>query len=190
MNWPVMRPAILAAVKDASGVAVAVWKGSKEEAGWSPTGTIAKLSVGLPRDIGSIGRRASYDPNTGVRTVTHCVAKQFSLAVRFETQDGTDAGFATMLADRLVSRIYRTHTCVALRAVDLSTVDAATVQVLDGVKIQGRVISVAIVELTMNGVENDVDDTAGSADWIEEVTTQGTLTRPDGTTTTINEVIG
>lgn len=185
MNWVVMRPVLLSVVKAATGVETAVWKGSKEEAGWSKAGIVAKLSISSgPKSLGcDEERRNSYDADTDTRTKTLCGPRQFTLTVRFETQDGSDEGIAQTYADRLRVRIYRAANNAALRAAEMSVANIMPSQPIS-VVLQGRALSVVAVDLVMNGVENDVDDTAGAADWIAQMSGVGTLTRDDGTTKT------
>lgn len=187
MNWPVMRPALLSVVQAATGIKSVVWKGSKEEAGWSSTGIVAKCSCSSPRVIGcDTERRAKYA--NGVRTKTLCGPRQFTFTVRIETQDQTDAGIALNLADRLLVRVWREANATVLRTAQMSIANIKITQAIDGIVLQGRTVSIAVVEMIMNGVENDVDDTAGAADWIAQVSATGSLTREDGTVESVPEL--
>jgi len=190
MNWPVIRPAILSAVVSATGLAPSCvfWKGSKEEAGWTSGGVVAKCNILSPGQFGRDESRAKYDPNTQTRTVTNSGARKFTLSVRFETQDGSDSGVALVYADRLRTRIRRRSIADALLAAEVSVATMNDTQTFDGIRMQGRIISVAAMDLIMNGVENDVDTTQGAGDWIKQASMTGTLTDTDGTITTVPEL--
>lgn len=189
MNWPAMRPALLSVVKAATGIdpACVVWKGSKEEAGWSKGGVVAKCSVSAPRVIGCDTERRNKYAN-GTRTKTLCGPRQFTLTVRIETQDQTDASIAVNFADRLVVRCWREVNTAMLRAAAMSIANIKITQTIEGIVVQGRTLSVAVVEMVLNGVENDVDDTTGAADWIAQVGATGSLTREDGTIKSVPEL--
>lgn len=187
MNWAAMRPALLSAVQAATGIDAksVVWKDAREAAGWSKNGVVAKCSISGIKTIGcDEERRASYDAGTNTRTITLCGVRQFSFTVRIETQDGSDSGVVDILADHLRTRIWRDSILTSLRALDMAIADVKDTQKLD-VMLQGRALSVAVIEFVMNGVENDVDDSPGAADWIAEVSGTGTLTDTDGTETTL-----
>jgi len=188
MNWVAIRPVLKAAVQAATGVDVRsiIWKGTKEEAGWSQGGTVVKLSTSGERTVGcDEERRAKYDAGTNTRTLTLSGHRQFSFTVRIECQDESDTAVRDTLASRLRTRIWRDSITSTLRAVNVSIADIRPTVPVDNVRLQNRMLSVAVVEFLMNGVENDVDDTPGAADWIAEVHGTGTLTREDGTTFTV-----
>jgi len=190
MNWPVMRPALAAAVRAATGLPAnnVVWKGTKEEAGWSPGGIVAKLSVSNIRSVGNDEeRRVKYDAQTNTRTLTLSGARQFSFTVRIELQDESDTALRDVYADRMRVRVWRESVAKPLRAAGISVADIRPTVSVDGIRAQNRVLSVAVIEFLMNAAENDVDTTPGSAEWIAEVKSTGTLERPDGTTITVLE---
>lgn len=190
MNWPGIRPALLSVVVQTTGLPVScvVWKGSKEEAGWTSGGVVAKCSILAPGQFGRDDVRASYDATSHTRTVTVSGARKFTFSVRFETQDGSDSGVALVYADRLRARVRRRSIGDALLAAEVSLATINDTQTIDGIKLQGRVISVAAIDLIMNGVENDVDTTQGAGDWIKQASMTGTLTDTDGTQTTVPEL--
>jgi hypothetical protein len=190
MNWAAIRPALLSAVVQTTGLkpSCVFWKGSKEEAGWTSGGVAAKCSIASPGAFGRDEIRSSYDAVTQTRTVTISGARRFTFTVRFETQDGSDSGIAVTYADRLRARIRRRSIADALRAAEVSVATIQDTQTIDGVKSQSRVLSVAVVDLIMNGVENDVDTTEGAGDWVKQASMTGTLTNADGTKTTVPEL--
>lgn len=169
MRWDLIRPVLKSVVESTTGLTAAgavAWKGSKNEGGFRPQ-VVANLSIGPVSGVGNDEERASYDAGTNTRTVTRCGQRTFTMTVRIETQDQGDASIAMVYADRLRVRMMRDSIASQLLAVGVAWADMHPTQTLEGVKVQGRTLSVAIVEVVFNGVENDVDDTAGASDWIE-----------------------
>ena len=80
-------------------------------------------------------------------------------------------GFATRVVAGAFSTEFRDVSLAerfALRAVGVSIADMQPTQTID-FKHQDRDLSVAVIDVLMNGVSNDVDDSAGAGDVVESV---------------------
>lgn len=184
MDWATMRPALLAVVQSATGLTdpgACAWKGSKDAVGRRPP-VVANLSCSGAGGVGVDEQRGVFDGGTQMKDITISGSRTFSLTVRIETQEQTDSGIASVFADRLRARIRRDSVYSQLSAVGLAVADIVKTQTIDNVIVDGRVLSVAVVEILLNAAENDRDDSAGSGNWINRVTGASQyLTNPDGT---------
>lgn len=169
MNWVAIRPALVSVVQETTGLTQAgavVWKGSPDAAGFRPAVT-ADLSITGVQTIGCDEERRKFNPTTQKQDVTRSGSRKVTMTVRFYTQDGTDSGIATTYADWLRVRAYRPSVKALLIPLNLTISDVGPTQTLDNVKIQNRVVSVAVVEVSLNATENDTDTSTGAGDWIQ-----------------------
>jgi hypothetical protein len=184
MNWAAMRPAIVDAVQQATGLSMpgaVVWDGTMQASEWRPP-VIVNLGQPTVLDVGSDEERRSFTATpTPARTITRSGMRQINLVVKIETQDQSDAAVALIYADRLRVRLGRQSVIETLRAAGLTVANVGNSIPVRTIR-QGRVLSVYATEMLFNAVENDTDDTVGASNWIEDMTGQSQFKDPDGTT--------
>jgi hypothetical protein len=101
--------------------------------------------------------------------------------LRVESDDQDDGTIAQFYADRIRIRLGRQSITNALNAVGVAVADVLLAQPLN-YKLQDREHSVVVMDVQLNGVDNDRDDTAEVGNWIETINVKSeTLYREDGT---------
>jgi hypothetical protein len=181
-----MRAALKAAVLACSGLTAAgtvEWKGTKQ-AGVARPFPRVNLSIASTKSIGvdEIRYAPGANPEVDDMTANICGPRTIIMTVRVESDDQADTGIANQIIDRILVRLGRKTQHDALYAANLSYADYSGVTVMDGIKLQDRILSVAAVDITFNAVENDMntDDEAGN--WVQSGHVyQNQLKEVDGT---------
>lgn len=169
MNWPAIRPVLLAAVQTVTGLTSGgsvAWRGSKEASVMRRYPRI-DLSVRSPVSLGDEIRKVVRESD-GKKDVAVVGMRAFVFSIRIESDAQTDDGFALVYEERIRTRFMRDSIGEAFRAVGVSIADIQPTQTVD-FKLQDRDLSVAVIDVMMNGVSNDVDDTTGAGDVVESV---------------------
>jgi hypothetical protein len=168
-----MRPAMKSAVETMLGLAsnggAVDWKG-KRTAGYQRPGVRIDMTHTPGRALGEDEERRvnGTNPEVDDQIVTISGPRQFTWTIRCEADSQEDAAIASGYADKIRARLSRDSVRAALRAAGLAVVQVSKAQPVE-FKFQGRDYSVVVLDVVMNAVENDRDDTSGSGNWIKTV---------------------
>jgi hypothetical protein len=183
MNWALVRPALLAAVQTVTGLSTGgrvAWKGSKEASVMRAYPRV-DLSVRSIVSVGDEVRKVVRDD--GAKDVAVSGPRRFVWSIRIESDSQTDAVSALTYEERIRTRLNRPAMGDAMRAVGVSIAEIQASQTVD-FKLQDRELSVCVIDVLMNGVSNDADDTVGAGDVIESAHVYSNeLLNVDGTPT-------
>jgi hypothetical protein len=183
VNFATIRAALKVAAIAASGLSstgAVEWKGTAASSAYRPL-IRCDMSLRSIRGVGNDEVRREYDADTDALVLTVCGNRAATWTLRFETQDGSDSGIAMTYAMRAMARLQRPTVLETLRESGVAVANFQAVQTFDNVKLQDRVISVAVLDVNLNLAENDTDD-ASDSDFIESAQIDGdTIDHPDGT---------
>lgn len=171
MNFETIRAALKTACVAASGLSDAgavEWKGTKEASYARPL-VRCDMTLRSIRGVGNDETRREYNVTDDVQDVTICGQRQGTWTLRFETDDGSDSGIALGYATRAQARLQRQSITDDLDAANVAVVGFDAIQTFDNVKVQDRVISVAVLDVQLNLAEIDTDDTPGAGEYIASV---------------------
>lgn len=183
MNLATIRAALKVAVVAASGLSstgAVEWKGTAAVSSFRDFPR-CDMSMRSFRGVGNDEVRREYDADEDALVLTVCGNRTAILTLRFETQDGSDSGHANVYALQAMARLQRPSTLATLRTAGVALAGFEALQTFDNVKLQDRVVSIAVLEANLNLAENDTDD-ASDSDFIESAQIDGdTIDQPDGT---------
>lgn len=173
MNWATMRAALKAQAIAASGLSApgaVEWKGSKE-AGYSrpfPRCDMSLRSI-VPQGVDEVFEE--YNVDTDLLDVKVIGWRQMTWTLRVESENHADASIPLVHSERLRARLRRPSIGAALRAagIGVSTIESTQ---LVAFKSQDRDAPVAVIDVILNLVENDTDDTAEAGEFVQLVTGQ------------------
>lgn len=192
MNWQLIRPALAAAIVQMTGLdpRLVVWKGTLAERS-QVIGTRVVLSTNSVVSVGidETRREGSLNPlDDAMVTITG--VRQFTWTVMIEAQNQGVGDTARELIETVRTRMGRQSTIDALGTVGIGLANDLAVTHTDYLE-SGRMVSMAALDMLMNAVENDDDDTVDAGGWIGEVdVVSGLVKDTDGTTLgTITEEI-
>lgn len=171
MNWATIRTTLADVVETVTGIddAQISWKGTTGNATWSRYPQVemsVRSIIGVGRDEERHDSEAG-DP-IGPDTVTISGVRQLVWTVRIESQNAADTAIANNYADRLRTRLKRQSVRDTLNAAGLAVSFIQPAQQVD-FKSQDRWSSVEVIDVMLNAVENDTDDTTDAG------TTVGTV---------------
>lgn len=187
MDWGAIRPVLKSAVASCLGytspadMARVEWKGKKQAAYGRGLGVRVDMSIGAVRGVGNDEQLLEYSGTEDANIVTLSGIRQITWTLRVESDDQDDGTIAQVYADRIRIRLGRESIAATLRAVGVAVADVLLTQPMS-YRFQDREHSVVVMDVQLNGVENDRDDSIGAGDWIETINVKSeTLYREDGT---------
>lgn len=184
MDYEAIRAALKVAAVSASGLSAdgaVEWKGAAPAGVWRPE-LRCDMSIRSVSGVGDDEDQVVYNPDTDTQDVTQIGQRRFTWTLRFESPDGGDAGFALTYSERFRTRIFRQAILDALQtAAGVAIADLEATQVLENVKLNDRLVSVAVIDVLCNAAENDADDTADVGIIEQVVVESNTLDGEDGT---------
>lgn len=178
MNYGTVRPALLALVKQISGLEC-VWKDQPQGYvppqgyGQATPRVICKLSLGPASGKGRDELRTEYDEEQPLGEELQDTAigvRVFTLKILVESLDQADPDTAEQHLSRIRLRFRRRSSTEALNAVNVSFVSAGDVVDLSNVR-DSRAVSIANLDVRLSGVGEDVDPARYG--YIEKVETEG-----------------
>jgi hypothetical protein len=170
VNLATIKAALKVAAIAASGLSSAgavEWKGQAVSSSFRPF-IRCDMSLRSFVGIGNDEVRKTYDDDTDALLLNVAGNRTAVWTLRFETQDGSDSGEAANYALRTMARLQRASVREDLLVADIARSGFQPIQTFDNVKVQDRLISVAVLEVNLNLVENDTDDVS-SGDYIATV---------------------
>lgn len=177
-----MRDAMAEAVTVMAGLppGSVVWAGDLQATS-VVVGTRAVLTANSVKTLGRDEERRKDDPVNPLndQVVSRCGQRNFTWSIKLESQTQLPGATVRVLADRVRVRLFRPSVLAILNAAGMSVADILATNESDYL-IGGRSASWANIDLLMNAVENDTDDTVGTGDWIGDAQISGTV--HDGST--------
>lgn len=179
MNWPVMRDALIAQVRAISGVdneRSVAWADSAEGAAFRAFPHI-DLSVRSVISYGDDESRIDID-QSDEPTEYLSGPRRFTWTIKVEADGSSDD--ALTLADRIRARLRRNTVRAELASARMAIASIEPTQPLS-YKTDGRSYQVAVIDVLVNAVENDVDDSDEAGNTIRDAEVASEyLTDPDG----------
>lgn len=172
MNWAAIKPALKAIIVSATGLSAAgavEWQGDSKADGFRPYPRVY-LSRSAMAGVGVDSERWELDEYGNV-TVNIGGQRQCTLSVRIESDD-QDGGTALTVSDRLRMRLRRKSVLAALSQIGFSLNAIQSVTAFTGFTKDSREVSVVNVDVLLNAVDVDQDDTEFTDDYFEAVHVQ------------------
>jgi len=152
------------------------WKMHAPATGRPPA--TAELKIRSIRGLGADEKRPTYNSGTQTRTITITGTRRVIAQVKIVSARQSAGMDCQALAELMRTRLQRDSIQDVLQTYGVAIADIRESASADFVSDDGRQMSACVSELLIWLGENDVDDAAGSADWIEHARTVNEVGSP------------
>lgn len=182
MMWSAIRPALLGLAATLTNITdpdSIHWRGSAPAGNWR-RGPRITMNIKSIRGVGNDEIRRTPVDQLSDNDVMVSGQRQITWTMTFESLSAADSDVAMLYADKVRGGLVLTSSGIALRAVGLSVASIEATQVLE-FNSQAKPFTTAILDVQLNAVENLVDNSAGSGNWIQRaIVSSNELVGPDG----------